>query len=223
MTAAKRVFSNSNNSEVMKWEHYIIADVKRQGYLEAALQWVSASQGVSVDAYMSSHRQYKQITGLESYFRSVIDWVAGTFTMLEKSMRGVEWGRLYETYHNTSYSIDHITERVQALLGDAAVRSKSNIYEYVLGGEVETQILDVRLFDERMKQDAYNRQTDKARAEGRSNCPLCALGNNANKNRIYERREMDADHVTPWSKGGATTLENCQMLCKTHNRAKGNR
>ena len=26
-----------------------------------------------------------------------------------------------------------------------------------------------------------------------------------------------------WSKGGATTVDNCQMLCKTHNRAKGNR
>lgn len=34
---------------------------------------------------------------------------------------------------------------------------------------------------------------------------------------------MEADHVTPWSKGGSTAPENCEMLCKTHNRAKGNR
>lgn len=33
---------------------------------------------------------------------------------------------------------------------------------------------------------------------------------------------MDADHVTAWSKGGETTLNNCEMLCKSHNRAKGN-
>jgi large subunit ribosomal protein L9 len=26
-----------------------------------------------------------------------------------------------------------------------------------------------------------------------------------------------------WSKGGETSPENCQMLCKSHNRAKGNR
>lgn len=58
---------------------------------------------------------------------------------------------------------------------------------------------------------------------GGANCPLCALGNNANKVRIYKFDEMDADHVTAWSKGGATTLANCEMLCKTHNRSKGNR
>ena len=34
---------------------------------------------------------------------------------------------------------------------------------------------------------------------------------------------MDADHVTAWSKGGVTELSNCEMLCITHNRAKGNR
>lgn len=34
---------------------------------------------------------------------------------------------------------------------------------------------------------------------------------------------MDADHVTAWSKGGATDIKNCQILCKTHNRAKGNK
>ena len=35
--------------------------------------------------------------------------------------------------------------------------------------------------------------------------------------------EMDADHVTAWSKGGATDAKNCQMLCVPHNRAKGNK
>lgn len=34
---------------------------------------------------------------------------------------------------------------------------------------------------------------------------------------------MDAHHVTAWSKGGGSTADNCQMLCITHNRAKGNR
>ena len=28
--------------------------------------------------------------------------------------------------------------------------------------------------------------------------------------------------VTAWSKGGATDEKNCQMLCKHHNRCKGN-
>ena len=34
---------------------------------------------------------------------------------------------------------------------------------------------------------------------------------------------MDADHVTAWSKGGSTDISNCEMLCITHNRAKGNK
>ena len=48
-------------------------------------------------------------------------------------------------------------------------------------------------------------------------------GHDANAKRIWKFNEMDADHVTPWSKGGATDIRNCQMLCRTHNRAKGNR
>ncbi len=35
--------------------------------------------------------------------------------------------------------------------------------------------------------------------------------------------EMNADHVSAWSKGGDSTIGNCQMLCQTHNRAKGNK
>jgi len=34
---------------------------------------------------------------------------------------------------------------------------------------------------------------------------------------------MEADHITPWSKGGKTDTDNCQMLCAEDNRAKGNR
>ena len=32
----------------------------------------------------------------------------------------------------------------------------------------------------------------------------------------------DADHVAAWSKGGKTEESNCELLCKSHNRAKGN-
>ena len=85
------------------------------------------------------------------------------------------------------------------------------------------KLLDVRLFDEVTKKTAYKKQTADAEAKGCSNCPLCALGNDNNKNRIYKQAEMDADHVTAWSKGGSTDISNCTMLCKTHNRAKGNK
>ena len=223
VNAAKKVFSNSQNAEMHKWGHYVKGDVKRQEVLKVALEWVCASRGMTVDAYMSQHRHDTQITELENYFRSVIDWVATTFTMVENNMCGIEWGRLYETYHTTPYSIEHITERVKTLLEDDAVRCSRNIYEYVLGGEQQHALLDVRFFDDKDKKAAFKRQTEKAQKEGVSNCPLCAIGDNNNRTRIYKINEMDADHVTAWSKGGATTLDNCEMLCKSHNRAKGNK
>lgn len=223
VNAAKRVFSNSQNAEIQKWSHYIKGDVKRQDYLAEALRWICDGKGMSIDAYMSIHRHEPSTGELESYFRSVIDWVSATFTMVERDMCGLEWGRLYETYHATPYSTVHVAERVKALQADESVRCPRNIYEYVLGGEEDKKLLDIRIFEESTKRAAYKRQTEAAEKQGISNCPLCALGNNANKTRIYKLSEMDADHVTAWSKGGATSMENCEMLCKTHNRSKGNR
>ena len=223
VTAAKRVFSNSQNAEIQKWSHYVRGDVKRQDYLAEALKWVCASKGMTIDAYMSKHRRETSIGELENYFRSVIDWVSTTFTMVERDMCSLEWGRLYETYHKTPYSIDHVTGRVLALQADESIKCPRNIYEYVLGGEQDKSLLQIRLFEESTKRAAYDRQTKAAKEKGISNCPLCAIGDNANKTRIYKLNEMDADHVTAWSKGGATSIENCEMLCKTHNRAKGNK
>lgn len=133
------------------------------------------------------------------------------------------WGRLYETYHHNSYKASAIDADLVALLADEAVRDKRGIYEYLLGGKSDTQLLDVRLFDEATKKKAYVAQTTTAEASGISNCPLCASGSNANKDRIYKQTEMEADHVAAWSTGGDTSLANCEMLCIPHNRAKGNR
>lgn len=223
VTAAKKEFSNSQNAALQKWSHYLKGDVKRQDFLSIALAWVSQSKGFSVEAYMSLHRRDTDIDELRLYFLSVIDWVSTTFTMVEPDMRGVEWGRLYETYHSTPYSIEHVTQRVAALRADESIRQPRNIYEYVLGGEQDHHLLDIRIFEESTKKAAYRRQTDKAKAEGTSNCPLCAIGSNNNRERIYKLNEMEADHVTAWSKGGSTTQDNCEMLCKSHNRAKGNK
>ncbi len=136
VNAAKRVFSNSQNTEIQKWSHYVKGDVKRQDYLAIALKWVCDSKQMSVDAYMSQHRHDSTIDEMEKYFRSVIDWVSTTFSMVESNMCGLEWGgRFYETYHNTPYSVDHITERVRVLQSDEYIKCPRNIYEYILGGE----------------------------------------------------------------------------------------
>jgi 5-methylcytosine-specific restriction endonuclease McrA len=135
----------------------------------------------------------------------------------------LEWGRLYETYHKKAYDPSELWKRVQELYADPYVKSRKGIFEYILGGCEDTKLLDVRVFDDATKKSIYKQQRADAEARGISNCPLCAVGNNSNNIKIWELKDMDADHVSAWSKGGATEKQNCQMLCKTHNRAKGNR
>ena len=225
VTRAKAVFSNSNNANMQKWSSYIKGNPKRQEILEVALEWVSDSQGIGVDAYLATHRHDDSVAELQTYFTSVIDWIASVFIRPpDKEMRGLEWGRLYELYHSQSYDAAKIDADVNELRADPTVVTKAKgIYEYLLGGKKDAQLLGIRLFDKNTKRVAYEQQTSEAKSAGVSNCPLCAMGNDNNKTRIYKPDEMDADHVTAWSKGGASDLKNCQMLCITHNRAKGNR
>jgi hypothetical protein len=138
-------------------------------------------------------------------------------------MKGLEWGRLYEEHHGKSYDPKKILDDVKRLTADPYVMKRKGIFEFLLGGSVDAKLLDVRVFETPVKQATYAKQTKAAGANGESNCPLCAIGNNTNKSRIYKLDEMDADHVAAWSKGGGSLARNCQMLCITHNRAKGNR
>lgn len=220
VTLAKEEFSNSQNANVQKWSHYIAGNVKRQDYLRTALKWVSRG---NVDAYMSKHRYDDNITELKTYFNSVIDWITSVFPSVDNNMCGLEWGELYEIYHKNAYSPDQVGAKVRQLLSDYSVNDKKGIYPYILGGCTDHKLLNIRIFPEPVKSTIYNRQTEKARQKGHSNCPLCALGHDSTRTRIWKQNEMDADHVTAWSKGGSTDIKNCQMLCKTHNRAKGNK
>ncbi|MFH5836183.1 HNH endonuclease family protein [Proteiniclasticum sp. C24MP] len=220
VTKAKEEFSNSQNANVQKWSAYIKGDVKRQDFLRTALNWVSKGH---IDDYMSKHRYDNNINELKSYFTSVIDWISSVFSSVEPTMCGLEWGSLYEKYHGNAYNPQDISRQVNSLLEDFYVKDKKGIYEYVLGGCTDKKLLSVRVFDEIVKKTVYSKQTNEAKTKDISNCPLCAISYDSNRNRIWKLSEMDADHVTAWSKGGSTDIKNCQMLCKTHNRAKGNR
>lgn len=222
VTLGKVEFSNSQNANVQKWGAYIAGTVIRQEYWERALEWVSAGKE-NIGGYMSKHRFDKDINEVKTYFNTVIDWVSTVFKDVESEMRGLEWGRLYETYGKKPYDPAKLSAQVQELYGDAYVKNCKGIWEYVLGGSIDTKLLEVRVFDEPTKKATHAKQTKAAEAKSESNCPLCALGNDANKAKLWKLDEMDADHVTAWSKGGVTSSANCQMLCKTHNRAKGNK
>lgn len=220
ITAAKAEFSNSMNAMIQKWRHFVSGDVKRQAFLERALEWVSRG---NIEGYMSLHRYDNNINELKAYFNTVIDWVDSVFIDVRPEMCGLEWGRMYEQYHNNPYDPAEVNERVHSLFGDEFVSDRKGIFEYILGGEKDKSLLNIRVFDDRIKKKVYTIQTKKAEEKHQSNCPFCAMSGSANSTRIYKLSEMDADHVTAWSNGGSTDEANCQMLCKTHNRAKGNR
>lgn len=220
VTLGKEEFSNSQNANIQKWSSYIKGSANRQAFFERALDW--ASKG-NIDDYMSSHRNDKNIDELKRYFNSVIDWASSVFTDVESEMQGLEWGRLYEEYHKRAYDPAKVSVEVHRLYADPYVKNRKGIFEYILGGSIDTKLLEVRVFDEATKKSVYREQVIKAEKKEESNCPLCAMGHDANKSKVWKLDEMDADHVAAWSKGGATSVKNCQMLCKTHNRAKGNR
>jgi len=220
VTLGKEEFSNSQNANIQKWSTYIKGSANRQAFFERALDW--ASKG-NIDDYMSSHRNDKNINELKRYFNRVIDWISSVFTDVESEMCGLEWGRLYEEYHKKAHDPSKVSKEVRKLYGDPYIKNRKDIFEYILGGSIDTKLLEVRVFDEAIKRSTYELQTTKAKNKEESNCPLCAVGHDANKGKIWSFAEMDADHVVAWSKGGATAVKNCQMLCKTHNRSKGNR
>lgn len=220
VTHAKEEFSNSQNANVQKWSAYIKGSANRQEFLERALDWVSKG---NIGDYMSQHRNDKNIVELKNYFNSVIDWTSSVFTDVESEMKGLEWGRLYEEYHKNAYNPKMISKEVHKLYADPYIKNRKGIFEFILGGQKDFKLLDVRVFDDATKKSVYKKQTEEAEQRSISNCSYCAIGHEANKTKIWSISDMDADHVAAWSKGGSTDIKNCEMLCKTHNRAKGNR
>lgn len=220
VTLAKEEFSNSQNANIQKWSAYIKGSVNRQDFLERALDWVSKGD---IDNYMSRHRKDTNITELKNYFNSVIDWVSSVFIDVESEMRGLEWGRMYEEYHKKAYDPKKVSEEVHKLYADPYVKNRKGVFEFILDGSTDTKLLNVRVFDEATKKSVYAKQTEVAKKKNKSNCSHCTIGHDSNKEKIWGFSDMDADHVAAWSKGGTTDIKNCEMLCKTHNRAKGNR
>ncbi len=222
VTAGKREFSNSQNANTDKWSAFISGTAARQDFWERALEWVAQGSD-KIGDYMARHRNESNIDGVKTYFNTVLDWAESVFPRIEKEMKGLEWGRLYETFHSKAFDPKVTAEQVSKLYADPFLKNRKGIFEYVLGGQIDSKLIDIRIFDEATKRTTYEMQTSSARAKDISNCPLCAIGNEINKHKIWLLSDMDADHITAWSKGGATAASNCEMLCKTHNRSKGNR
>lgn len=145
ITRAKETFSNSQNALIQKWSAYITGAANRQDYLERALDWVSKG---NIGEYMSRHRNDTSIAELKTYFNSVIDWISATFIDVKKEMRGLKWGELYERFHEQPYNPQAVSKKLKELYADFYVTNKKGIFEYILGGCIDTSLLHIRFFDE---------------------------------------------------------------------------
>lgn len=199
LSDAKKYFSKSAGPAYNRGHNLLSGSANRQDYLATVLRWIS---GNNIESYMNSHHQDPNANALKQYFESVIGWVNNTFKNYRSSMKGVEWGPLYDTYHTVVLDTDEIEKAIAELVEDGEVKSEKGIYHYVLTGD--ERYLDLRTFDIKTKRKKYQQQ------EGI--CPVCNLK--------YEFEEMEGDHVIPWKDGGKTEEDNLQMLCKKDNRMK---
>ena len=202
---AKRYFSKTGCAASLLAGDYLSGSSIRQIYLETAILWVSSAEGKTIEGYMAEHQHDPSAVQLWNYFRSVIDWVQAIFPKKRKEMKGLPWG-IYYNQHGERTDLDpkKLELEIQRLMGDEDVTRKSGIYEYLLTGDERK--LSIRAFDRRDKLAAYERQNHK--------CSYCG--------KEFEFDEMQGDHIIPWSKGGKTVPENCQMLCRDCNLKKTN-
>ena len=199
LSDAKLKFSKSNCAAYLLAKDYINGSPIRQDFLETAIKWLSKGK---IEEYMSIHQHDPNANELWTYFRNVIEWVKLTFTTYRKEMKGVDWGYLYDNYNDKIYNTGELEEEVNTLMMDYDVTNNKGIYPFVLTRA--EKYLNIRAFSERDKRIAYEKQAGI--------CKKCG--------KHFEIKEMEADHITPWIKGGKTIPENCQMLCLDCNRKK---
>ena len=203
---AKRYFSKTGCAANSLAGDYLKGSSIRQDYLETAISWIADREGISIEKYMAKHQDDSSAVQLWNYFRSVIDWVQAIFPKTRKEMKGLPWGLFFNKHgQRTELNPKELETEIQCLLGDEDVTKKSGIYEYLLTGDERK--LSIRAFDRRDKLAAFEKQNHR--------CAICG--------EEFEFDEMHGDHIIPWSKGGHTTPDNCQMLCIECNLKKGNK
>lgn len=205
LTEAKKYFSKTACPAYAIASDYLGGSPIRQDYLETAIRWIASPGGKQIEDYMSDHQHDTNCNELWLYFQTVVNWVRATFPKYRsKEMKGLEWGIFYNKYGAGKYDPNKLEARIVDLMDDEDVTKSSGIYEYLLDGD--ERHLSIRAFTPKMGRAAYERQ--------RGICPTCK--------KHFDIEGMQVDHITPWSKGGKTNAENCQMLCADCNRRKSN-
>ena len=201
LSDAKRYFSKTNCPAYLLANKLLNGSPIRQEYLETAIRWISDDK---IEDYMATHQHQPNANELWLYFQNVINWVSVLFPKYRKEMKGLEWGKYYNLYNKKAFDAKILEAKIETLMSDDDVTKKSGIYEYLI--DENEKHLSIRTFSDSMKRTVYERQKG-----------ICA---NAKCQKHFDISEMEADHIIPWSKGGHTTLDNCQMLCRHCNRTK---
>jgi hypothetical protein len=202
LTEAKKYFSRTACPAYAIAGEYLNGSAIRQDYLETAIRWIASRNGKEIEDYMSNHQHDTNCNEIWLYFQTVMNWLKATFPNYRKEMKGLEWGVFYNKYGEGNYDPKQLESRITELMEDEDVTKNSGIYEYLLNGD--ERHLSIRAFAPKMARAAYERQ--------KGICPKCG--------KHFNISEMQADHIKPWSKGGKSVSENCQMLCANCNRRK---
>ena len=205
LSDCKKYFSKSNCIAYKIGEKYMTGTPIRQEYLETVIDWIRQRDGIdTIDDYMGIHQQDHTAKEIKEYYQSIINWIETMFIKYRKEMKGLKWGLLYNKFHHIDFDPKKLEEQISELMKDEyeEITSKKGIYEYVLSGD--DRFLSIRAFRDSEKRTVYERQNGI--------CPKCG--------KHFDIKDMEADHITPYSKGGHTTIENCQMLCRDCNRRK---
>jgi 5-methylcytosine-specific restriction endonuclease McrA len=201
VTDAKRYFSKTVCPAYGIGNEYMNGSPIRQDYLETTIIWISKD---NIENYMAKYQHEPNANELWLYFQNVISWVKVVFPKYRKEMKGVQWGFLYNIFKDKKHNSKKYEEEILKLMQDDDVTNKKGIYEYILTRD--EKYLNIRAFTDTQRRVSYEKQNGI--------CPICG--------EQFEINEMEADHITPWSEGGKTNFDNCQMLCKNDNRRKSN-
>ena len=206
---AKRHFSKTNCGAWNLAKDLVVGSPIRQEFLKKALEWMADHETRSghrqtLEGYMAAHQHDPNALNLWTYFQTVCNWATDHFSpqRFRKIMKGLDWAELYDTYHTQTLDTAALAERISALLRDGEIQKPQGIIPYVLDGD--ERHLDLRAFSEDIRLAVYEEQGGR--------CALCG--------REMDETFMEADHIVPWSRGGRTVRENCQMLCRDCNRRK---
>ena len=199
VTDAKRYFSKNGCPAYQVGAKYLKGSAIRQDYLETVIKWKSNN---NIIGYMSQHQHDENATELWNYFLEVIDWIESTFIKYRSEMKGLPWGEFYNKYKSIKFDPEEIEERVSNLYEDLEIKNNKGIYQYILTDD--SKYLNLRTFEDHVKKAIYEKQKNE--------CAHCK--------KEFPFNQMHADHIKPWSLGGRTEPNNCQVLCQSCNAKK---